>query len=337
MKGVLIRKEDIKLRRSVVVAVAVVLLAAVPCWSARMFEKVGTVGAQFLKIGCGARGVAMGEACVAVVDDASATYWNPAGIAAVKGSQVTLNHSTWPAELSHEYASYVFSYKFIPGVLGISATVLQMDPMAETTEFRQEGTGYQFDAGSMAFGFTYARMFTDRFSFGGTVKWIHEGLADYAGETVAFDLGTLYDIGFRGIRLGMCFQNMGSGYTFRDGGKESPMPVTFKVGGSMPLLNSPAQKLVGSAEFNHPPDGAERLNVGGEYIYQKFSPKFEIALRSGYRFNRDEESFTAGFGIRFPFVPIGLMSKPSVWSVDYCYADMGILEGSHKISLSASY
>jgi hypothetical protein len=325
------------LRRSLIFIVAVILVLAGTCWSAEIFEKVGTVGAQFLKIGVGARGVAMGEAFVAVADDATGTYWNPAGIAAVQGSQFSLNHSTWPAGLSHEFASYVFSYKFIPGVLGVSATVLQMDPMAETTEYRQEGTGYQFDAGSMALGLTYARMLTDRFSFGATVKWIHEGLADYSGETFAFDLGTLYNIGFRDIRIGMCFQNMGSGYTFRDGGKESPMPITFKVGASMPLLNSTDQKLLAAAEFNHPPDGDERLNIGGEYVYQRFAPRFEIALRGGYRLNRDEEGLTAGFGVKFPFVPIGLVSKPSIWSVDYCYSEMGLLEGSHKISLSASY
>lgn len=325
------------MRRSLVILVAVLLLLAGPCWSAKMFEKVGTVGAQFLKIGCGARGVGMGEAFVAVVDDASGTYWNPAGIASIQGSQLTLNHATWPAELSHEFASYVFSYKFIPGVLGVSATVLQMDPMPETTEYRQDGTGYQFDAGSMAFGLTYARMLTDRFSFGATFKWIQEGLADYSGRTFAIDLGTLYDIGFRSIKIGMCFQNMGAGYKFRAGGKTSPLPVTFKVGGAMPLLNTTTQKLLGAVEFNHPPDGAERVNLGGEYVFQKFAPKFEIALRGGYRFNRDVEGLTAGFGLKFPFVPIGLVSKPSVWSIDYAYSDMGLLESSHKISLNAAY
>jgi hypothetical protein len=325
------------LRGTLLVAIAIVLVAAVACWSAEIFEKVGTVGAQFLKIGVGARGVAMGEAFVAIEGDATSTYWNPAGIASIEGSQVTLNHGSWPAELSHEYAAIVFSYKFIPGVLAISGTVLQMDPMPETTEYRQDGTGYSFDAGSMAIGLTYARMLTDRFSFGATLKWVHEGLADFSGEAIAVDLGTIYNTGFRDIKIGMAFVNMGSGYTLIDDGKESPMPVMFKVGGAMPVLNLPDHRAIGSVEFNHPPDGAERLNVGGEYVYQRFAPNFEIALRGGYRFNRDEEGLTGGFGVRFPFVRIGLINKPSIWSVDYCYSDMGLLEGSHKISLSAAY
>jgi hypothetical protein len=325
------------LRGTLLVVTAVALLLAVSCWSAEIFEKVGTVGAQFLKIGVGARGVAMGEAFVAMDGDATSTFWNPAGVATIEGSQFTLNHSSWPAELSHEYAAYVFSYKFIPGVIGVSATVLQMDPLPETTEYRQEGTGYSFDAGSMAFGLTYARMLTDRFSFGVTVKWIHEGLADFSGEAIAVDLGTIYDTGFRNIKIGMAFVNMGSGYTVIDNGKESPMPVMFKVGGAMPVLDQPDHRVISAVEFNHPPDGAERVNAGGEYVYQKFAPNFEIALRGGYRFARDEEGLTGGFGIKFPFVRIGLINKPSIWSVDYCYSDMGLLESSHKISLSASY
>ena len=325
------------MRRAFLIAVAVTFLLAGAGWSAETFEKVGTVGAQFLKIGVGARGVAMGEAFVAIQDDATSTYWNPAGVATITGSRFSLNHGSWPAELSHEYASYVFSYGFIPGVIGISATVLQMDPMPETTEYRPDGTGYSFDAGSMAFAFTYARMLTDRFSFGASLKWIHEGLADYSGESFAIDMGTIYDTGFRGIKIGMAFLNMGTGYTFLDDGKESPMPITFKVGVAMPLLEDPKQNLLGAAEFDHPPDGAERLNLGAEYAYKGFAENFEVAVRGGYRFNRDEEGISGGFGIQFPFIRIGLENKPSLWTVDYCYSDMGLLDVSHKISLGVGF
>jgi hypothetical protein len=325
------------LKRVLLFATAVVVLMAVTCWSAETFEKVGTFGAMFLKIGAGARGVAMGEAFVAIDGDATCTYWNPAGIGSIEGSRLSLNHGSWLAETSHLYATYVFSYGFIPGVLGISATVLQMDPMPERTEYEQEGTGYSFDAGSMAFALSYGRMLTDRFSFGATLKWIHEGLADYSGETFAVDLGTIYNTGFRDITIGMSFLHMGSGYTFIEDGKESPMPVTFKVGAAMPVLSVPDHRVLGAVEFNHPPDGAERLNLGGEYIYQKYGPNFEIAVRGGYRFNRDEEGLAGGFGIRFPFIRIGLENKPSIWTVDYCYSDMGILDASHKVSLGVGF
>lgn len=70
--------------------------------SANIFEKVGTFDGQFLKIGVGARGAAMGGAFVAVADDATALYYNAAGIARIDAdrSELSLNHANWPADLS---------------------------------------------------------------------------------------------------------------------------------------------------------------------------------------------------------------------------------------------
>jgi len=322
-------------RYVVVVAALLVFAVAAPASGGYIFEKVGTVGAQFLKVGVGARAVAMGEAFVPIADDASTIYWNPAGIARISGSELTLNHSSWPADISHQFAGYVFSYVTIPGVFAVSITALQMDPMPVVTPHRPEGTGESFDAGDMAIGLSYARSLTDRFSFGGTLKWIHMGLADEKAEGFVGDFGTLYDTGFRGMRIGMVVQSLGPGMKFVE--QEFPMPVTFKVGVSTNLIDQPLHLVQGGFEFNHPSDGAERVNVGAEYFLKQFEPKLRLALRGGYRFNRDEEGLTAGFGVGFPFVPIGFEMKPSRCNVDYCYADMGRLGGSHKISIGLAY
>ena len=47
----------------------------------RTITKVGTTSAQFLKIGVGAKAIAMGGTFVAQANDLSALYWNPAGLA----------------------------------------------------------------------------------------------------------------------------------------------------------------------------------------------------------------------------------------------------------------
>ncbi len=329
-------KGALVLKRTVVAMTALmVLTVAAPASGSYIFEKVGTVGAQFLKIGVGARATAMGEAFVPIADDASTIYWNPAGIARISGSELTLSHSSWPADISHQFAGAVFSYVTIPGVFAVSIAALQMDPMREITAHRPEGTGEMFDAGDMALGLTYARSLTDRFSFGGTLKWIHMGLADEKAEGFVGDFGTLYDTGFRGVKIGMVVQSLGPGMKFVD--QEFPMPVTFKFGVSTNLVDRQWHLLRGAFEFNHPSDGAERVNMGGEYLLKQFEPKLRLALRGGYRFNRDEEGLTTGFGVEFPFVPMGFEMKRSRCDVDYCYADMGRLGGSHKISIGLSY
>jgi hypothetical protein len=102
----------------------------VPGWTeaANIFEKVGTFDGQFLKIGVGARAAAMGGAFVGVADDATAMFWNAAGIARIDPdkSELSLNHANWPAELSFDQIGYVFHIKRIPGAFGVSARALSM-------------------------------------------------------------------------------------------------------------------------------------------------------------------------------------------------------------------
>src|SRR5262245_29816379 len=166
------------------------LLLAGPAGAANIFEKVGTFGAQWLKIGVGARAEAMGGAFVGVADDATSLYWNAAGIARIDPtkSEFNFNHAVWPAELNFTQAGYVFHIKRFPGAFGLSVRSLYMDPMLDTTAFQPYGTGETFDAGMMSIGFTYARSFTDKFSAGGTVHFIHEGLAEFSQQSYALDV-----------------------------------------------------------------------------------------------------------------------------------------------------
>ena len=303
--------------------------------AAKTFEKVGTRGAQFLKIGVGARAIAMGEAFVPIADDASALYWNPAGIVNIEGSEIMFHHSTWPAGLAHDFLGYVSSDPRFPGVFGASFTAFTMDPMNVTDSTHPEGTGETFDAGSMAIGLSYARRLTDRFSTGVTVKFLHLGLEDEKAESFLFDIGTLYDTGYRGILVGMSIQHAGRSMHFIE--QEFPMPVTFKAGVAMKPYQTPTSELLTSFEFNHPPDADERINLGGEYVLKQFEPRLRLALRGGYRLNRDEESYAFGFGTRFPFVPMGLAQRSSIANVDYAYSDMGVLGGTHKITVGLSF
>ncbi|HMB71310.1 MAG TPA: PorV/PorQ family protein [bacterium] len=320
------------MRIRIAVALAVALLPAQDAFGAEIFRKVGTAGAQFLKIGTGARAVGMGEAFVAVADDASAIWWNPAGVARITmngESQVTLNHSTWAADISHEFFGYAFTYAALPGAFAFSSTVLQMDPIAERTEYSPEGTGRNFDAGSFNLAATWARNLIDRFAFGVTVKYVHEGLADANADGVVVDFGTLYFTDFRTIRIGMAIQSLGPSISFVD--DSFPMPTMFKVGAAMDVLQSDNHNVLAAFQFDHPADNAERANLGAEYTLKTFEPNVSLHLRGGYRINRDEERSTAGFGVRFP------TGSASDMRVDYAWSQMDFLPDSHKISAEITF
>jgi len=264
-----------------------------------------------------------------VSDDATALYWNAAGIARIDPdkSQLTLNHANWPAELSFDQAGYVFHFRKIPGAIGVQIRALTMQPMVETTAYQPDpnvGTGNTFDAGMLAAGLTYARSFTDKFSAGLTFNFINEGLAEFSQQTYAFDVGTLYDVGTLGMKIGMAISNIGSQIKFID--REARIPAVFRVGTSATILQSADQKLIGTFDFSHPPDNAERLNVGAEYSFHKYA-----FLRGGYNINYDAEGIAGGAGFHFPVSVAGMAD------LDYAYTDMKDLGGAHRFSLTFTF
>jgi hypothetical protein len=295
--------------------------------AAEIFEKVGTFDGQFLKIGVGARAEGMGGAFVAVADDASAVFWNPAGIARLEEDKTQLlgNVATWPADLKFYQGTVVFHVKGLPGAVALHARSLSMSQEPERTAYRPDGTGLTFDAGYSTFGLTYARSLTDKFTVGLNANLVQLGLAEFKQSTVTFDLGTLYDVGTLGMKIGMGIQNIGSQVQFIE--KTARIPAVFRVGTSFQVLNSSQNHLIGSFEFSHPPDNSERANVGAEYGYKDF-----LFIRGGYNINYDAEGLAAGAGVHFP-----VSTLHTTANLDYAFTDMGDLGEVHRVSLNLKF
>jgi long-subunit fatty acid transport protein len=318
------------------------------------FAKVGTVGLKFLDIGVGGRALAMGEAYVAVANDASAIFWNPAGIANVKSGDFFAGYTNWPADINLYSAAFV--KKTSIGHLGGSFTILNTGVMNRTTGYDNNGNfSGTFSYEDWAAGLTYARFLTDRFSFGTNFKIIREKLADWDKTSWAVDIGTYYETGFKSLRLGLAILNFGPDMRFDvkdvdgvpvadpynghvngldDNGdgivdndtqeKAVPLPLTFRAGIAFEVLETADSKATLSAEIAHPSDNRERYNFGGEYWFQNL-----IAIRAGWKINADEGGFTAGAGIKLPVL--------SGAYFDYAYNDLGKLQGVHRGSFSLNF
>ncbi len=311
-------------RRILAGIVMLILIPGLAAASTKPFEKVGTYSGQFLKIGVSPRAVGMGSAFTAVSNDATALYWNPAGMVELSRTMVTMNTMVWPADLSLYYAGAVFSTPYLPGTFGITARALTMDPQEERTIYMPEGTNRFFDAGDMSFGLSYATYFTDRFSAGITSNFIHMGLADKSVETIAFHFGLIYRIGIRGMRLGMMVQSLGGEVDFDN--RASKLPTMFKVGLPVDAYRSGAHALLATGEFSHPVDNKERMNVGMEYSVNQF-----FMLRGGYNIGYDTQKLAWGVGFRLD------TSQTSDIGLDYAWEDLGFLGTSHRIGLNFSY
>jgi len=318
------RRTDLEETMKRIVLMLTILLVLPGLAQGEQFAKVGTFGAQFLKIGVSARAAGMGSAYTGVADDANAVFWNPGGLVNVVTNEVALNHVEWPADIKLTSLVLAWNPRSIPGTIAFSARSLWIDPMLVRTAYEPDGNGQTFDSGSSAFGFTYSRFWTDKFSAGFTLNYIHEGLAETSVNTVGFDFGIMYRIGVKDLKLGMVIQNLGGKMVYDV--TESKMPTIFKVGASFVPIHSDNHRLLISAEFAHPSDNKERANVGGEYSLNEI-----FHARLGYHINYDTDGIAFGFGAA---LRTGDTSK---LQLDYGAVDMGPLQYVHRLTLSVVY
>ena len=285
--------------------------------------KVGTAGAQFLEIGVSARAIGMGEAFVAVSNDATAMYYNPAGLTHLYDREVVFTHVDYPAEIRYDFAGIAYPLYRFGGVLGLGFYALDAGDMDETTYEYYNGTGRTFGARSYAATMSYARALTDRFSVGLTLKFIDELLEDERSSGWTADVGTNYDTGFRNFKISMVISNFGPDMTFIT--ESYPLPINFRFGGAINVLDGEHHKGVFAVEAAHPSDNLEKYNAGFEYQYNE-----RYFVRVGEKFNYDEGTFSVGGGLRVPFNKMELR-------LDYGYQDLGLLNEAHRFTLGMKF
>lgn len=307
-----------------IVILATLLLALPGLAFAAGFAKVGTFGGQELKIGVSARATGMGSAFTGVADDASSVFWNPGGLVNVVGNEVSLNHVVWAADTKLSTAIMAFNPRSIPGTFAISVRSFWMDPQLVRTAYNPEGTGETFDAGTTTFGLSYARFFTDKFSAGFTLNYLHMGLAETAVNSGALDFGIMYRIGIKDLKLGMAIQNLGGKFTFDE--RESKLPVLFKVGTSFNAMRNERQRLTVALEFQHPADNVERANAGLEWGLNEM-----FFARAGYHINYDTDGLAFGFGAALK------TGESTKLQADYSAVDMDALGYVHRFTVSVVY
>jgi hypothetical protein len=290
-------------------------------------QKVAQSGYQFLKIGAWARAAGLGDAAVTLQGEAATIFINPAGLSYLENISVYAGYTDWFADLSQQVIAAGINLGPY-GNVGIS--FLNMDyGDIQGTVISNSILGYD-DLGNlnvteMAMGLTYARRFSDNFGVGLTTKFCRQDLIERQSSVWAFDVGTIYDTHWNGVKIGVAIQHFSKSLKYIDENFE--LPLTFRVGFSADLL---ALTNIATSEHNlnfafegvNPRDYSERFHLGFEYWYDGM-----IALRSGYKFNYDIESFSLGIGFRFRMLQL-----------DYSYSDVGALLGSvNRFSLNAQF
>src|SRR3972149_9786649 len=191
------RNGVVNMRRSIVLVLGLLIVFGSAA-NGQGVTKVGTTSASFLAIDVGPRGTGMGSAYVSVANDATAMYWNPAGIAKLANFQAMFSSTRWIADLSFNYAGAVLPLSDF-GNIGVNATFLTIDEIERTTIVQPDGTGEFFDAASYAIGLSYARKLSEQFSIGFNAKYINERLYHSNATGFAFDVGAQFDTRLKGL------------------------------------------------------------------------------------------------------------------------------------------
>lgn len=337
------------MRRVPVIALCLMALVLLQLPARAQFDNVGTSAAAFLKIGVGSRAVALGGAYTAIGGDPSSLYWNIAGIADMKRSEIMLSHNDWIKDLdiNHDFLGAVFPLGKT-GVLGISVTYLSMGDMKVTTLDKPQGTGESFEAFDAAVGLAYARRLTDRFSVGIHGKYVIQHISQSNANAFAVDVGGLYDTGVRGLKIGMAISNFGT--QMRMQGRDLrvkldpfptvganpndvvanletvswPLPLSFQLGAAIDAINVANQRVSLSVDYKDERDFRPLTLFGLEYSYNEF-----LFLRAGTN-KRYEREYRLNLGAG---IFAGIPSTRLKVRFDYAYSDLDRLSSAHRISL----
>jgi hypothetical protein len=316
-------------------------------------SKVGTTAAQFLKISSGGRGLAMGSANVAITNNLSSSFWNPAGLAHLKGIQVYFENNGWLAGTDYNFGSFGFEWPRV-GVLSLSITMLTTpDDLVRTIE-NPTGTGEKFNAQDMSIGISIGKSLTNQLSLGASIKNIRQRIWHSTGQTIATDIGVQYKTPIKDIILGASIANFGNDISligrdmnlsvdpdpnnqgnieFVNAQYETdvfPLPLLFRVGIGGHIINKERLSVLFAIDAVHPNDNYEYLNLGLETnINNMFS------IRAGYPGigKKDAiEGLSVGVGIKYP-----IMKTSNTLVIEYTSADFGPLGMVQRVSLGFNY
>jgi len=260
-------------------------------------DKVGSSAFKFLNIQTDAHGAALGG-LAAQASGANALFWNPAGIAGSEGIGFSGGMTQWLVETTVMNAGVVMP--MMGGTVGLSLVSVNYGEImksgwAGTTEFVFEPNQGSFTPTDMSLQASYGRSLSDKFSLGATAKMISQSIDDVSISGLAFDIGTQFNTGYRGISMGAVVSNFGPDVDSQapeDASYEEfpgmSLPMTFSfgvVGEAIPGLNAGLNVLKQA-------DMAQEFIFNGEYSVADIA-----SLRFSYNISNPQEPMSFGVGL----------------------------------------
>jgi hypothetical protein len=287
----------------------------------------GGASGEFLLLGAGARGQALGGAYSALATDASAMYYNPAGLAQLARPAVLISTSSYIADTRYAWAGLAFPMGGGVRSIGLSLGSFGFSDQPIYTLEDPDGNGRTYSVRQTFISGTIAQNFSDRFSAGLSLKFINDRLGTARASGVAVDFGTNFhaSVGARPIRASFVIQNLGtnlqhSGQDLIVGVTRDPplgtvdvpqepqsaalstsswtLPVLFRVGVALDLVAQGNNRLTVLSEFTQPNNTKPGAGAGFEWAMQNIGQRgFSVAARGSYSLQPDNQTSDLVIGI----------------------------------------
>jgi hypothetical protein len=323
---------------------ACVLAACVPVAGGHAQTGIAKYAGEIIATGVGARALAMGGAFVALANDVTAGYWNPAGLSRINYPQFILMHDAeFGSLVNHDYGAVAIPVGASTS-LGLSIIRVGVDDIADTRNAGVDANGNltydpaqftrvdpgrvtYFNAADWALYFTYSHRQGETFSYGANVKLIRRDLAEYSAMGIGFDVGFLYSP-YENLSFGANLQDITTTLVAWNTGRNDLISPTVKLGSAY-FIDLLGGRIAPAADFDirfenrrsastaHIGPVSLDFHGGMEYEFRNL-----VALRVGYS---DVKQLTLGAGVHFPKL-----------NIDYSFARFAgadQLDNTHRISI----
>ncbi len=298
----------------------------------------GSSGAEFLRVGMGARPAALGENFTGLADDVTTAVWNPAGLGQLDHIEVSAMGLSYIADTTYGYLAASTPVGRW-GSLAFSGIYAGSAPFDSTVpgSGAVQGSGMDMMAG-LSWGGSFKAIApespeVDKLYYGLTAKGIFRSLTGYqpvggspetlSAHAFAADLGFLYEA-FPGFTLGASVLNLGPPITFL-GDESDALPLMARVGAGWRAIDKGTFRVVVVADMAKPSDpdhghfaqgtwGGAGVEVGVAGM---------AALRGGFRQGPDGARVVGGAGFTY-----------AGFSVDYAFIPLAQLGRGHRLGLT---
>jgi hypothetical protein len=297
---------------------------------------------EFLKIGAGARALGLGGAVTALVDDASAVYWNPAAMVYIERAEILLMHAEQFEDLAdYDFFGYVQSLggTGTPGAVGLGVARFAVQDILVTKGAYDDANGnHQYDPGETIYPdrfyldsdteigifLSYAKLLRPNLALGGSLKLVRQDLLNHSSFGIGTDLGLLWTLSER-VRLGARLSDATTTQLYWDSGRRETVNPSLYLGGAYEIpLTAMRTVLALTSDVALTFEGRETASsfsagtLGGD-VMAGLEARFRgiFAGRVGWQ----ESGVTAGAGFRI-----------RGFAVDYAFVPHDDLGSSHRVS-----